>query len=167
MLELPDVTFFCFENNNHRKAEGLIRAMTEKIRFGGVKWLRSHRTLEEFQNIEFDLGKHMKTSHALTMHLDGFVLNSDSWDDDWLEYDYIGAPWPQNFLTQFNPTWTHRVGNSGFSLRSRWLCDKCKIIPRRAGVVVDLSVCQTFRDQFEEEGIRFAPVNVAARFAQE
>ena len=41
----------------------------------------------------YELHKHIKTSHCLFVHDDSWVLNPESWDDDWLEYDYIGAPW--------------------------------------------------------------------------
>ena len=38
--------------------------------------------------------EHIQTSHCLLIQSDGFVLFPDKWDDSWLDYDYIGAPWP-------------------------------------------------------------------------
>lgn len=66
------------------------------------------------------------TSHALFVSTDGFVLNPDRWDPAWLSYDMIGAPWPAWWHTQLDAhgkpiiqSPLHRVGNSGFCLRSR------------------------------------------------
>jgi hypothetical protein len=52
------------------------------------------------------------TDFVLSVQLDGFPTRPDLWSDDFLQFDYIGAPWP----AELNP---YRVGNSGFSLRSR------------------------------------------------
>ena len=59
-----------------------------------------------------DLHRHIATSHALCVQWDGYVLDPARWDREFLEYDYIGAPWPH-----FGDAM--RVGNGGFSLRSR------------------------------------------------
>lgn len=48
--------------------------------------------------------------HFLTINWDGFIINPQSWTNEFLKYDYIGAPWPW-----FN----HKVGNGGFCLKSR------------------------------------------------
>jgi hypothetical protein len=50
-------------------------------------------------------------SHLMGFHWDGFVINTAAWTDQWLEYDFIGASWPDGI-----------VGNDGFCLKSmRWL----------------------------------------------
>jgi hypothetical protein len=41
---------------------------------------------------------HVATSHVLVIQWDGYVVNADLWDDDFLRYDYIGAPWPAGRL---------------------------------------------------------------------
>lgn len=55
----------------------------------------------------------IETDFILNIQADGFVTNASKWTDDFLKYDYIGAPWksPQGKNGA-------RVGNSGFSLRS-------------------------------------------------
>lgn len=57
-----------------------------------------------------ELYKYIKTSHVLVIQWDGFVINPGSWQDAFLHYDYLGAPWPLKT--------GHKVGNGGFSLRS-------------------------------------------------
>lgn len=60
----------------------------------------------------------IETDFILNIQADGFVTNASKWTDDFLKYDYIGAPWAEpKGLSQA------RVGNSGFSLRSRKFCE--------------------------------------------
>ena len=68
----------------------------------------------------YHLHEHVDTSHCLLVQPDGFVLFPDKWDDEWLKYDYIGAPWAyveDAYIDPFGRHW--RVGNGGFSLRSK------------------------------------------------
>ena len=61
----------------------------------------------------------------MLIHDDGFVVNPDSWQDDFLNYDYIGAPYPlpqDNFSYRDIDGNLIRVGNS-VSLRSKKLLD--------------------------------------------
>lgn len=61
--------------------------------------------------VVFDLPKiDFNTDFILTIHWDGFIVNPNAWTSDFLQYDYIGAPWP----------WLNNtVGNGGFCLKSR------------------------------------------------
>jgi hypothetical protein len=34
------------------------------------------------------------TEFAILVHEDGFIVNPECWSDEFLKYDYIGAPWP-------------------------------------------------------------------------
>jgi hypothetical protein len=103
----------------------------------------------------------LTTSHVLIVQWDGFALNRDAWDDSLFDYDYIGAPWPQ-FAPPYN------VGNGGFSLRSRKLLEALRDPEMRLHAPEDLCICRTNRPLLESRhGIRFAPEEVAARFAFE
>jgi len=107
-----------------------------------------------------DLGGHIRTSHALCVQWDGFVLDGDAWDPAFLDYDYIGAVWPH--LSR-----PHNVGNGGFSLRSRQLMDACRHLPFDGSEGEDVFIGRTCRSRLEAEGIRFAPEAIARRFAYE
>jgi hypothetical protein len=50
---------------------------------------------------------------VLVFQTDAFLLNDTV--DDWLEYDYIGAPWGGRVSKDMHK----KVGNGGFSLRTR------------------------------------------------
>ena len=107
-----------------------------------------------------DLAGHISTSHALCVQWDGYVLDGGAWDPKFLDYDYIGAPWP-HFGDGFN------VGNGGFSLRSRRLLEACAGLPLDRPLLEDVIICRRYRLPLEAQGIRFAPEEVARRFSYE
>ena len=170
----------------------------EGINFGCVKFV-THEDLdldgiwvdkcEKISSIDdfnhymiFDLHKHVETSHCITIHDDGFIIIPEKWDPIWLEYDYIGAPWEYSENSYIDPWGNHiRVGNGGFSLRSKKLLE----VPLNANVPFDVNwgnfykhmgvtlqsedgnICVHNRHIYEVLGCKFAPVNMAARFSHE
>lgn len=106
------------------------------------------------------LADYIDTSHALIIQWDGFVLNGNAWDPAFLWYDYIGAVWP-HFGDE------HRVGNGGFSLRSKRLLERCRHLSYDGLSSEDLAICRGFRPLLEDYGIRFAPEHIASRFSYE
>lgn len=116
---------------------------------------------EQFAWMSSEWPKHLTTDFVLSVHKDGFILNPRFWTDEFLQYDYLGAPWPA--------AWGHayRVGNGGFTLRSRKFLQKMLEHSSRMTHPEDLYYAVTARPELESEGIRFAPVELAARFAVE
>jgi hypothetical protein len=106
------------------------------------------------------LADHVSTPHCLIIQWDGFVIDAGQWDRGFLDFDYIGAPWPQ-FPHGGN------VGNGGFSLRSRRLLEACRDPAFKPGHPEDVAICRTNRARLEQRGIRFADQETAARFAFE
>lgn len=103
------------------------------------------------------------TDFVITVHDDGFGRNSDRWTDEFLAYDYIGAPWP----SQWQCGGFH-VGNGGFSLRSRQLIYLCKLSPDSDPLCPeDVHICRDHRSFFDQRKCVFAPVDVALRFSVE
>lgn len=128
-----------------------------------IRWCRIERLNSRADYSRFmlrELVDHIQTHHALCVQWDGFVLNGASWDPQFLDYDYIGAVWPQ-----FDDV--HNVGNGGFSLRSRRLFEACRELPFDGREPEDVVIGRKFRSQLEDQGIRFAPESVAKRFAYE
>jgi hypothetical protein len=161
MLELPNVTLVCLENRSDEKAQALMEAMRSIILFGAIVWKHDHTDYQGFREAEFTAHHGVSTSHYLSIHADGFVVNPECWRPQWLDYDYIGAPWPID--------WTHtryRVGNSGFSLRSVKLNARVEQLGNHP-MNNDELVCQNYREQLETECFKFAPVNDAAAFSVE
>lgn len=108
-----------------------------------------------------ELADHIETDHVLIAQYDGFIANPECWSHDFLDYDYIGAPWPQ-----FE---THNVGNGSFSLRSRRLLVALRDMGIELdGQAEDIAICQVWRSRLEQRhGIRFASTDVARRFSYE
>jgi Protein of unknown function (DUF5672) len=106
------------------------------------------------------LHNYIKSNHCLIVQWDGFIVNFDQWDDEYIQYDYIGAPWPQF-------TDGRDVGNGGFSLRSRRLMEFCSKLPITDTKAEDVMICRENRTLLESQGMRFAPRTIAERFAYE
>ena len=103
---------------------------------------------------------HIATDHCLVAQWDGHVIDPARWRAEFLDYDYIGASWPQ-----FDDR--HEVGNGGFSLRSRRLMEACRQDRFQAHHPEDVAICRTNRAVLEQQGMRFAPVELADAFAAE
>lgn len=116
----------------------------------------THDTYSKFMLHE--LYKYVDTDYCLTIHDDGFVINPHLWDDTFLEYDYIGAPWKDH--GQIN-----RVGNGGFSLRSKNLVNLCRYMDSQGHE--DGTICLRYKRALEQHGCKFAPVEVAMKFSLE
>lgn len=103
----------------------------------------------------------VQTDHCLVVQWDGFAIDAGQWDDSFLNYDYVGAPWPQ-----FHDSWN--VGNGGFSLRSRKLLEACMDPAFVAEHPEDVAICRRNRALLEAKYcLAFAPHEVARRFSVE
>lgn len=132
-----------------------------------------NKTVDEFSyKVIYELYKYIQTEFVLLIHYDGFVINPDIWKDEFLKYDYIGSPWPENKSLKDANGNICRVGN-GVSLRSKKLLElPSKInIPFEAGYKgsfnEDLLICVKNKHIFEENGARFAPLEIAKHFGKE
>lgn len=103
---------------------------------------------------------YVATSHCLIVQWDGHVLDAARWQPEFLDYDYIGASWPQ-----FDDG--HDVGNGGFSLRSRRLMEACRDLEFRPSHPEDLAIGRVNRRWLEGKGMCFAPRGIADSFATE
>lgn len=100
------------------------------------------------------------TDFVLVIQYDGFILNPEAWSDDFLKYDYIGAPWWYND--------ENNVGNGGFSLRSKRLLN----ILQHDNYIQeyhpeDHHIARTYGKYLRSLGIVFAPESVASKFSIE
>ncbi len=124
-----------------------------------------------------DLDKYIGTSHVLIIQYDGFILNPEAWTDEFLNYDYIGAPWLVKDWSvndfHFPPQLLGErvVGNGGFSLRSKKLTAKLAEMSVRGRITKyhpeDVVIAVHNRRVLEGEGIVFAPVPLAQKFSFE
>jgi hypothetical protein len=114
-----------------------------------------------------ELANHFDTDYVLVTQWDGFIWEPSLWEDDFLAYDYIGAPWPDSLLTHGAPI-KYNVGNGGFSIRSKrlqdFLRDDDNLVMHRAE---DVAICQLNRAYLEKCGFTFAQRSIATRFSLE
>lgn len=120
--------------------------------------LTSSRAYSDF--ILTQLVDHVETSHCLVAQWDGHVLDASRWHPEFLDYDYIGASWPQ-FVDG------HDVGNGGFSLRSRRLMALCRDPAFQSSHPEDVAIGRVNRAWLESRDMRFAPRALADWFAAE
>jgi tetratricopeptide (TPR) repeat protein len=181
MLQLPGVTLVCIDTANHALALRALALCRTGIRFAktlfltdavpdgtriadGVEVATIAPLLSRDDYSQFVL-KHLlpfvHTEHVLIVQWDGYVVNPGAWDAAFLECDYLGAKW---FWHQD----TMRVGNGGFSLRSRRLLSALQD-PRITLVEAeDTTIGRTFRPLLERDhAIRFGSEALADRFSFE
>lgn len=132
--------------------------------------------------IVFELYKYIETDFVLIVQADGYVLNPKKWRNEFTDYDYIGAPWRIREDAYIDPFGKHqRVGNGGFSLRSRKLLE----IPLTQEIMWNVNdsnfykhmgvnsqaedgvICIHNRHIYEKFGIKFAPLELAMQFSCE
>lgn len=179
MLELPSVTLIALTGLGYKTPEHVeaLRKSCEGIKWGAVKLIQ----LAEITDIDswnkaviYELWKYVETSHAMFIHDDGYVINPEAWDPFWLNFDYIGAPWPlpQDDYSYRTPTGKIvRVGNS-VSLRSKKILElptKLKLPWREyyGNTNEDGFLTCHNRDILENWGCEFAPLDVAKHFSKE
>lgn len=137
-----------------------------EVRFAQVDEIDSIDAYNRF--MLFDLHKYIRTEYVLIVHWDGFVVNPYKWQDTFLKYDYIGAPWPVELDFKDEAGQVCRVGNGGASLRSRQLLELPSMLHMEWNLEnEDTFLCCKNRHVLNEEGICIAPLEVAKYFSHE
>lgn len=208
MLDLTKVTLIAVDNTHRIKNTiKAIHTCMSFAKFGEIKLITCKEIIDQYQNelskdnilleemvypitniviyshyFLYDLYRHVNTEFCLTIQDHGFIINPEAWTDEFFEYDYIGAPWPVRddcFISPFNE---HiRVGNGGFSLRSKKLLE----VPLKIEIPFDVNkgdfykhfnhncfnedgnICIHNRHLYQSQGCKFPPVELAARFSYE
>lgn len=192
MLKLENVTLIALTSIKLDKTIKALLHSTKDIEFGAIKLVShekpdnlpdniQHEFCPKMSNINewnygaiYELGKHVDTEFAMLIHDDGFVVNADSWRPEFLEYDYIGAPWPlpqDDFSFRAIDGELIRVGNS-VSLRSKRLIDlpvklNLEWKPFHGYYNEDGFICVNYRHIYKEHGMKFAYMDVAKYFSHE
>ena len=192
MKNLKDVTLVAVDCTS--RINGTIQALlysSREIEFGDIKIL-SHEipnnlsgkikfeqineitNINEYNQFMFsELWAYIDTTHCLNVQDHAFVINPELWNDNWLKYDYIGSPWPiveGSYMTDYNER--IRVGNGGFSLRSQKLMISSiqlnlQLEQRQGYWNEDGNLTIYHRKELLDYGIKYAPVEVAAKFSFE
>jgi len=113
------------------------------------------------------LPEYIKTAHCILMQNDGFIINPQLWKEEFLEYDYIGAPWKADVHWAKDKPDNYRIGNGGFSLRSRKFLETAREVVKEIPGNEDIAVCSAYREELERRGIKFCPFDLALDFSLE
>lgn len=182
MLELPEVTLCCVDTRTVPLARYSMQQCLNVARFGdavflgpqgeqerhamppSVRWVDTPplKGIEDYNRIMLQgLLPHVHTSHLLIVQWDGFIANPAAWRPEFLDWDYVGAPW-------YHAGHPGMVGNGGFSLRSRRLLEALTQMPLDTQTPEDMWVCVEKRHELEQTyNIRFAPLALAQAFSCE
>lgn len=197
-LQLPEITLVAMTSVNIRETIKAMKYSMRGIDFGDAVIITHKKPLglpadiryahtDELKNIDdfnykmvYELGGYISTDYAMIVHADGYIVHPEMWREEFLDYDYIGAPWP---LPNEGDTTTYRdkdgnicrVGNS-VGIRSKRLMD----FPKKANIPwvgeyafgkmwyhEDGFICCKIKHLLEAEGMQIAPLEVAKYFGHE
>jgi hypothetical protein len=184
MLKLPDVTLVLVETRQHELGNLALEDSERLCEFGDTLIFTDqpniftshldtpHRRIVRVPDwpnkmgwsrcFWYDVPLHMRTSHALCIQWDSWVVDPEMWTDEFLKYDYIGAPWW--YKDGMN------VGNGGFCLRSTKLMRYIRKHRAQFPCITDLDddlYCRQYRPTLQEHGFEWAPEEVAIKFSFE
>ena len=181
MRDLGTVTLACVDTANHALAVRALERSCASLRFAATvlvtdempagihvpESVEVHRIAPLASRDAYSrfvlksLLPHIATAHVLLIQWDGYVVNPEAFDPAFLDCDYIGAKW-----FWFNDGM--RVGNGGFSLRSRKLLEALQDPRIELFEAEDITIGRAQRPLLERDyGIRYADDALADRFAFE
>lgn len=181
-LKLPQVTLCCVDTRSVSLALWALQRCMQLVEFGevlfmgpppqaggftvpaGVRWVACAplKGIEDYNRVMLrELVAHVRTSHVLVVQWDGFITHPQRWQGDFLQWDYIGAPW-------YHAGHPGQVGNGGFSLRSRKLLQALLEVQVDLRRPEDMEICVHQQPLLtEQHQTRIAPLDVAQAFACE
>jgi len=106
---LPDVTLVMIDTQCHELARLAMEDSLRDIDFGdaivfsdapikvpGARWIE----VPKWPNIAecshfmwYELPDHIATKWAINIQWDSWIIDANCWTDEFLQYDYVGAPW--------------------------------------------------------------------------
>lgn len=196
MIELNNVDIICIDTKNITEALLALNKSCESIKFKTVRFFTDKNVnIEKYSNIKnqnfivhnietinskvdysrfclLELSKYIKEQFCLTIQHDGFIACPELWTDKFLDYDYIGAPWPESW------NYKNRIGNGGFCLKSNKFLNICSEMfkdyvfkkYRDKNDITDnedFLTSELYYEEFLKKEIKFAPIDIAAIFSIE
>jgi hypothetical protein len=190
VISLKEVTLVCFDTRNLEAAINSMARSMSHINFSeSIFFTNQELCSKELVSYTKDLGiravfvndvktitqyslfilekldSYINTNFCLVTQWDSWVINIKSWDMDFLNYDYIGAIWPDYM--------ENKVGIGGFSLRSKRLLKSTREILETNSdfsipLIEDDFICREKRKIFEEKyQLKFPDVELANKFSVE
>jgi hypothetical protein len=198
MINLKNISLVIIDGKgDDLNAVKALKHSSKNINFGSVKYITAGEFKPKFCEIHkipkmsyegysaFCLTKlinYVDTDYVLILNSDGFVVNPHLWTDEFLNYDYLGAPWNRSVLYNnikdkniladplIESNFNYHIGNGGFSLRSKKLLKEVNDLysEKYKGYAEDVIICIAMRKELENRKMVF-PKNykIAAKFSCE
>lgn len=161
------VILFSHENPNNNKYEF-------------VK-IQKFESLIDYSNFILKISNYLNSDYIMVVQDDGFIINPNNWTNTFLDYDYIGAPWPaskkwlnrwEKYGTEISSTIKqnikqNRVGNGGFSLRSKKFIEYSSNFDNCKGLSEDIFLTLYNYHLANKSGIKFPSIETALKFSYE
>ncbi len=182
-LQLKDTTLICVDCRDLTRTVPVMKRCEQLVDFGAIKLLTDIDTDYEHKvliskissHVMYsifmlkELYKYVDTKYMLVVQSDGFIINPNSWDDNWKQYDYIGPLFNQWDI----------VGNGGFSFRSKKLMEfmstllpNWKITEEGANKIQANMTCYedgaisiNYKELLNINGFKISPLDIAGKFA--
>jgi len=193
MKKVGKITLIAVNCDCPDDAVAALRYSSKDINFGRIVLLSSTDRVYEgvekiaiphlssvlmYNNFMLNLIEYVDDDYILVIQSDGYVVNSDMWTDEFLEYDYIGAPWPddEEWIQDQSPDKRdiirkaiskNRIGNGGFSLRSRKFLEYSNQFITCGYLGEDIFLTAINYEKCMESQIKFPPLDLAYRFSYE
>ena len=189
-ISLEDITLVCIDTRNINAALDSMSCSLSQVKFAKSilftsESLCSKEVVNKAKihniNIEFitelnsitdysffilsELDKYITSKFCLITQWDSWVIESQYWNSNFFQYDYIGAIWPHYSKDT--------VGNGGFSLRSKKLLESSRAFIKSnpnitTPLIEDDYICRENRKKFEDlYDIKFPPIEIANEFSME
>ena len=140
-LDLQNITAICLQGRDNSFDESLTTRSKKLLEYM-VSIINFHKIIfispvdPEVEGVEYiytdpvdyhyynrwcvrELTNYIDTDYCLLFQDDGFPLNPEHWDNEFLNYDYVGSPLPLDSNILHHPE--ERIGGGGFTLRSKKL----------------------------------------------
>ena len=193
MITLPNTTLIIVDGGPLQLAEKALKLSFKDIKYNSIKLLSSEIKPNEYyikDNIFYygvpkmtwvsyndfiihKLNPFVDTNYCLLIQTDGFVLNPEKWNNEFFNYDFIGAPLSPTNLA--NSHWVldnirkagnfNLVGNGGFCLRTKKLLEISEKAPFECNGPEDVYISVNHYKYFIDNGITFAPIELARTFS--
>lgn len=177
MLNLSKITLTTIVTRSHELGQASIMDATRKATFKNVIVFTDRQDLFGLYNTinigqknyrEWciwrltEMPKHRKnfSEYILFIESDSAIVKPDAWTNEFYRYDYIGAPWLDGVQ-----------GNGGFCLMSQRLLAGLETLhlppTETACFPSDYKICRIYRRFLENNGVKFAPLELAQQFSSE
>lgn len=132
------------------------------INFIKIDEIKSHKQYNDFC---LSLRNYSDSDFIMLIQNDGFVTEYRNWTEDFLKFDYIGAPW----TVEQQKKWRipNRVGNGGFCIRSKRFLDFSAKYESCGGMNEDGFLVNVKIKDALNYGIKFPSVYLAKFFSVE